>query len=552
MFLRLAVGSLLAAVAAAASAQPLSVLHIRVVLTDATRAPLPVPRHALLISDNPATSSPRRVVTGPDGTVDVRLRPGNYTIESDEAVAFQGKGYQWTQTVDLIAGRDLLLELTVANADVGAAPAASADDEPPNSDASLLLPRWRGSIVSVWTPTSRSSGFVVDAAGLVVTAERGVGAAATAEVQLTPALKVTGRVIAADRTKDVAVLRIDPALTATVPAVPLECTGTPKPPIVQNMKVVALGWPLHQPVDLAIGEVIRADGGAPIADARLAPGGIGGPVFNGAGAVVGLSSLVEDGDERRRLDTRLVPLADACQVMETARRAMPRAPSPSATPLPTEPALPFPSEALAAAARGGAADLRAYQMSSSEFDITFLSPITIGAARGTAAQAGPRGRTGAAVPDPARAGLDVTDFGDWTGYFADAPALVVVRVTPKLTESFWTTLARGAAYTQGVALPPIRHFKPGFSRLRAFCGDREVLPVHPFTLEQRVSETDAVREGLYVFGPDAFGPHCGSVTLRLSSEKAPGKDDTRTVDPKIVERVWQDFAAYRALAASGK
>jgi len=120
-----------------------------------------------------------------------------------------------------------------------------------------------------------------------------------------------------------------------------------------------------------------------------------------------------------------------------------------------------------------------------------------------------------------------------------------------MAESFWTTIARGAAYTQGVALPPIKHFKPGFSRLRTFCGDVEVTPIHPFTLQQRVSETDAIREGLYVFDPQALGPHCKSVRLVLSSEKEPGKEETRTVDPQVIERIWQDFASYRALVATG-
>ena len=53
-----------------------SVLHIKVVLVDAERKATPVPRHALLISDNPASAPPRRIVTALDGTADVRLRPG--------------------------------------------------------------------------------------------------------------------------------------------------------------------------------------------------------------------------------------------------------------------------------------------------------------------------------------------------------------------------------------------------------------------------------------------------------------------------------------------
>ena len=35
----------------------------------------------------------------------------------------------------------------------------------------------------------------------------------------------------------------------------------------------------------------------------------------------------------------------------------------------------------------------------------------------------------------------------------------------------------------------------------------------------------------------------------LYSDKAPEKPDTRVVDAKIVQRIWQDFAAYRVQSA---
>jgi hypothetical protein len=113
-------------------------------------------------------------------------------------------------------------------------------------------------------------------------------------------------------------------------------------------------------------------------------------------------------------------------------------------------------------------------------------------------------------------------------------------------EGFWTKVARGAAQTQGMAIPPIKHFASGFARMRAFCGDAEVRPIHPFRIVQRVSETDAVYEGLYVFDPGAIGPHCASVRLALYSEKDSQKEDARIVDAKIVQQIWQDFAPYRA------
>jgi hypothetical protein len=142
----------------------------------------------------------------------------------------------------------------------------------------------------------------------------------------------------------------------------------------------------------------------------------------------------------------------------------------------------------------------------------------------------------------------VQDFANWEDYVRDDPPVLMIRATPKLVAGFWRTLARGAAQTQGVSLPPIRHIKAGFSRMRMLCGDAEVTPIHPFKIEQRVSATDAVYEGLYVFDPAAIGPHCGTVTLTLFSDKNPETGDTRVVDPKIVQQIWQDFALYRAAA----
>jgi hypothetical protein len=95
-------------------------------------------------------------------------------------------------------------------------------------------------------------------------------------------------------------------------------------------------------------------------------------------------------------------------------------------------------------------------------------------------------------------------------------------------------------------LPPMKHPKSGFSRMRAFCGEAEVTPIHPFKLEQRISETDAIYEGLYVFDPGSLNPQCGTVKLVLHSEKEPQKADPRVVDMKVLEQIWDDFAPYRA------
>jgi hypothetical protein len=100
-------------------------------------------------------------------------------------------------------------------------------------------------------------------------------------------------------------------------------------------------------------------------------------------------------------------------------------------------------------------------------------------------------------------------------------------------------------------LPKYNHYKSGFVRLRALCGTAEVTPIHPFELDTQVSERATIDEGLYVFEPGALGPHCGTVTLVLHSEKGPPEGDRKVVDPKMLELIWQDFEPYRHAVAGG-
>jgi hypothetical protein len=139
------------------------------------------------------------------------------------------------------------------------------------------------------------------------------------------------------------------------------------------------------------------------------------------------------------------------------------------------------------------------------------------------------------------------DFGGWADYVADVRPVLLVRITPRFAEGFWAKVGRVAAETQGVMLPPRKRYKSGFVRLRALCGASEVSPIHPFELETNVGETATIDEGLYVFEPGALGPHCGTVTFELYSVTGGDKADTRVVDAKIVEQIWQDFAPFRDL-----
>src|SRR5689334_353135 len=115
--MRLLVAVFVASLIAPLAAQDTVLLRVIVKVTDADGNLVPVPRAQLLISDNPTTREPRRVRTGPDGTIEVKVPPGNYTVESDVPVRLGARVYAWTQTLDVPPGRETTLELTAANAD---------------------------------------------------------------------------------------------------------------------------------------------------------------------------------------------------------------------------------------------------------------------------------------------------------------------------------------------------------------------------------------------------------------------------------------------------
>lgn len=547
MLRRLCLALLLVVSSSALSGQALGVLRIRVVLAGADGTTTPVTRHALLISDNPPTVETRRVLTTRDGTATVRLRPGNYTVESDEPLAFRGQSYHWVQRLDVGAG-ETLLALTADNARIEATTAATATSASTiGTDPSFLLSQWQDSVVAIWTPTTRASGFLIDAKGLVVTNQRAIGSATSVEVQFTPAIKVAATVIETDPARDVAVLWLDPTVVAAVRALPLDCAQTTRPAVVSGQDLFAIGAPLRGDKRMAFGSVSSVEARATAADLRLAAGSAGGPVFTADGRVIGITT-VEDGNASNRLaGSRVVRVDQACEVVAAAERKLTAAMPPVGTHLPVEPVGPFPVNRLEQIVKGRVGSLNPYQMSSSDFDIAFITPVHTYGAQHMAEQARGRERgSGSRAPDSGPATRPLMDFGNWSDYVGDFPPVLLVRVTPKMVENFWTTVGRAAARTQGMALPPVKRVKTGFSRLRAFCGDSEVTPIHPFTLERRVSERAFLYEGLYVFDRDALGPTCPSVTLVLYSEKEPAKGDTRVVDGTLVQQVWNDFEGYRS------
>jgi Trypsin-like peptidase domain len=454
--------------------------------------------------------------------------------------------------VDIVAGRDVVLELTAGNAEVE--PVASTTTDSGTSlkdDPSFLLQQWRDSVVAVWSPNNRASAFLIDARGLIATNQRVIGTATSVEVQVTEDIKVGASVLVADPERDVALLWIDPAAVASARPLSLECPAAETVGVVEGQQIFTIGNPFRQPQkEMTSGTVRRVSSDVIESNLILPNGSAGGPVFSAEGNVVGVTSPEDDQNGRRRVGVRTVRAVDVCRALVSAEEKMRGAVPPSGAHLPMEPVTPFPIGELRNASERRAGNLNPYQLSSAAFDVAFITPVhTYGAQlqseRMSQRASSAKTRPSSPEPVPVR---PLMNFYNWSEYVDDFPPVLLVRVTPKLTENFWTTIARGAAQTQGVAIPAIKRVKSGFSHLRAYCGDVEVKPIHPFKLEHRLSPNDDVDEGLYVFDPGAFGPQCGSVRLVLHSEKEPERGDNRVVDARIVEQIWQDFAPYREVS----
>jgi S1-C subfamily serine protease len=518
-------------------------LRITVSLVDADRAAVPVPRHVLLISDNPSSSPPKRIVTRADGTIEVALRPGNYTVESDRPVVMSGRAYQWTHTLDVAGGRDTLLALTAANADAVEAPAgvpptdAAPNEAPPSIDLSLRVRKWQQSLVGVWSPTARASGFVVDARGLIATDGAAIGTAGTVEVQVSPAVKITGRVLRSDAARGVAIVLVDPASLASHTPVPVTC-----PPAASSLDekqaIAALTSPYAASVDTVEGEVTTLGARAVDTDLRLRFGGAGGPVFNAAGEMIGLTSTRTIEDQRQRRTEIVVTVlrsAIICDALAAARESLKTAAAPGADRLPIEPGA-VPRRGAVEPYKPGSAPTPPV-LSASDFDVALISPPMVEYAAQKAGWTG--GSVGRSAETEARLGR-LMEFGDWSEYFMDRPRVLIVRVSPKLVEGFWKRLAREAARTQGAQLPPFKDFAASFLKLDASCESGPIAPVHPFVIEHKLSDTKRIREGLYVFDPAAFR-QCESLTLSLYEEKEPQRPSTLKISGMTLAQVLRDF-----------
>ncbi len=171
----------------------------------------------------------------------------------------------------------------------GGAPPGEGDENPlAQFFRGLPIPRRRGGVMH-----AQGSGFLISADGLVLTNAHVVDGAKEVTVKLSDHREFKAKVLGADRSSDIAVLKID---AHDLPVVRLGDSDQ----LGVGDYVLAIGEPfgLEETATAGIvsakGRSLPGDGYVPFiqTDAAVNPGNSGGPLFDANGAVVGINAQI--------------------------------------------------------------------------------------------------------------------------------------------------------------------------------------------------------------------------------------------------------------------
>ena len=191
---------------------------------------------------------------------------------------------------------------TASSADQPATAAAPAPRARAATDVSALYQRVRRGVVSIETRSGAvggaGSGFVVDREGHILTNEHVVDGAASVRVRFDDGVPVDARVVGADASSDLALLKIEPGERRLTPL----ALGSSKR-LKVGQPAIAIGSPYRLQGTLTVGVISALErsisapneftiDGVVQTDAAINPGNSGGPLLDAAGRVIGINAQI--------------------------------------------------------------------------------------------------------------------------------------------------------------------------------------------------------------------------------------------------------------------
>ena len=536
--------------ALAASAHPNLVrVRVRVILVDQDLNQKPVPFFVVSLKSGAKATE---VKTGLDGTAEAQLPLGRYTVSSPKAAELGGKRFSWTIQVSL-SGGEQNIDLTNDNAKVEetAAPASSAKSA--SNDLTEHFKRLKNTVVTVRSESGHGTGFFVDAKGLILTNQHVVANSEYLAVQFDRTHKVLAKLIAADPQKDVALLSVNMAALPNASPAPLYRPGAGRTPVQEGERVFTIGSPLSLDKIITTGIVSKVEPHTIMSDVNINPGNSGGPLFNAAGQVIGLTTFGTRGEGGPGV-SGIVRIEEALALLDQNRANAKGTPPPGAL-LPVEPLTPYPIEGLKEALRAEKYDSRPYYFAAGDFNIALSTPpLDYREQEEKRLQAEREHKKRNKKQQTAGENAGDSDAPkDWEQEAGAHPAIFAIYVMPKAKEGLGSAFGRSFSLNSAAKLK----FKTDFQAMKLFCGDKEVLPIHPgkvpvtVSIQNRlVKMDDSTYKGIYVYSPDAVNPDCGQIKLEIYSSKG-AEPTVRAFDEKTVQHVWADFHAFRRAQAAG-
>ena len=548
--------SLLFCVALLHSQAGKSQVKVRVILVDKDLNQRPVPHLTVVFaadSNDPHRS--QEVKTDFGGTAEFLAAPGKYWMSTPHGVDFQGRHYAWDMEIN-VGGESVSVDLSNDNARI--TDPASVEPAPKADGLTLMFQKYQKSVVTVWSEIGSGTGFIVDSAGLVMTNQHVIGPSELVSVQFDAKRKVAAKVLAYDAGRDVAVLYADLSAFPGASAAPLATATTGRELAVEGERVFTIGSPLGLKKIITSGIVSKVEARAIISDVNINHGNSGGPLFNSLGEVIGITTFLVPGGNGPGV-TGVVRIDQTLPVLAQARKKMKDVSIPSARLLPVEPSDPYPLVALKERSTPAKFNTRPYILTVGGYDVALGTPVLEYELQGEVGRraAQEKGkRTKKRNESPENTFEPLQDLHEWAEYTGEFKPVLLVQAAPQLRETFMSVLGRELAPSLEpfASNAPRLKFRADFYKMKLLCGRKEVEPIQPGKAVTVVNErnsfvnvTDATYVGIYSYPPDAVSPTCGKVTLQLFSEKDPGKSESKDLDQKSIDRVWNDFQPYLAV-----
>ena len=535
-----------------------SSVKVRVILVDKDLNQKPVPHLTIVLAADPDQPDPRlELKTDFGGIAEFQASPGKYRLTTPQGVDFQGRHFSWEMDLQ-VSGESVSVDLSNDNARAADPPAV----EPAHKvdDLTLMFQKYQKSVVTVWSEIGSGTGFIVDSAGLVMTNQHVIGPSDLISIQFDPKRKVAAKVLAYDAERDVAILYADlSAFPGAAPA-PIATSQPGRELAVEGERVFTIGSPLGLKKIITSGIVSKVEARAIISDVNVNHGNSGGPLFNSEGEVIGMTTFLEPTPNGPGL-SGIVRIDQTTDILGRARRKVSDVPRPSARLLPVEPTDPYPLSSLKDTIKSSKVDLAAYIFKLGNFDVMLETPVLkykLQAEGAVEAVKGRGKRTRKWSGSKEKTFDPLEDMRGWEEYTGEYKPILTIVARPQFQETFMSEWLRGIPSSGNIlgGGPARFKFRTDFHSMKLLCGADAIEPIQSVRILDLVSDDDssvkfkdATYQGAYFYPPDAISPSCGKVTLQIFSEKDPNRAESKELDSKSVDRVWNDFRPY--LAAHG-